>query len=189
MVDNYELTIKNIGKKIKHLRKLHGISLLKLSKISGISHTAIHFLEKGKSKPTLRTLYAVANALGKPLEFFLKEQSKDYPLEESGAYDKHEFDEVRKLYLRCLSEDLSNRLFEAYHIILDENTNKAAPHTHEGEEFIYVLDGVVDITVGDKNYTLKKGESMQFDCRQPHIFNTINGSSSILWVRAPIKEF
>ena len=60
------------------------------------------------------------------------------------------------------------KLFEPFLITLDENSEVFDPFEHAGTEFIYMLEGELEYTVGEKNYHLKPGDALTFDAEQPH---------------------
>lgn len=67
------------------------------------------------------------------------------------------------------------RIFELMPIT---NTDKPEMYTHIGEEFIYVLEGVITVFVDDREYELYPGDSMQIDSTMPH--NWINKTNNIV---------
>ena len=73
-----------------------------------------------------------------------------------------------------------------YYAELAENAATTGDVPHEGEEFGYVLEGKISITLGKKRYTCKKGEAFYYPAEKPHsITNKHKGKSKFLWVSTP----
>lgn len=72
MAKNIETVYKEIGKRIVSERKKQGMSQERLASLSDVDRTHMGFIEQGRRKPTLSTLYKIAKTLGMPLETLFK---------------------------------------------------------------------------------------------------------------------
>ncbi len=69
---------------------------------------------------------------------------------------------------------------------LKENGNSMETrYQHFGQEFILVIEGIIEVIVGDDEYKLEKGDSMYFNSGVPHAFWSIQGVSEVLSINAP----
>jgi quercetin dioxygenase-like cupin family protein len=84
------------------------------------------------------------------------------------------------------SADPNNQM-EALLFKLDKNANSGKHmYKHFGQEFIYVLDGMLEIVLNDKKYTLEKGDTIYFNSSTPHSFGNLSkGKTEALWVVTP----
>jgi len=82
------------------------------------------------------------------------------------------------LYKR-LAPDVKGRNMEAFVVQLDTNPQDS-PSLHEGEEFIYVLNGVVSLDIGDDHFELEPGDSAYYMSTIPHLITAREGKATIL---------
>lgn len=166
----------NIGSKIKSIRTLKEITREELIERSGLSSEEIIQIEENKQMPSLSPLIKIARVLGVRLGTFLDDQQELGPVvtRESDCDNEIDFsngasDEKKHMLYHSLSKSKANRHMESFIIDMEKEGNQSYNvSSHEGEEFIYVLDGEVEITHGKNTYQLKKGDSIYYDSIVPH---------------------
>lgn len=164
-------TGKTVGEKIRQIREMKKVSLNEVSERSGIDISQIEKIEQEKNVPSLAPLIKIARALGVRLGTFLDDsnsygpvvvRSNEYHL---GARFTSQPSEAREhLNFYSLAYDKAGRNMEPF--IIDIEPGQKSDYmlsSHEGEEFIYVLDGVVEINYGKEIYKLGKGDSIYLD--------------------------
>jgi quercetin dioxygenase-like cupin family protein len=67
-------------------------------------------------------------------------------------------------------------------VTLDSSKSQAAAVSHSGQEFNYVVEGQVKITVGKSDYILSPGDSIYFDARLPHGQSAVNGTAQFITI-------
>jgi quercetin dioxygenase-like cupin family protein len=79
-----------------------------------------------------------------------------------------------------------NTVMEPHLFRIAPNAESGDPYTHEGEEFIYVLGGDLEITLDGEDYRLKPGDSFYFESATPHRWkNPGRKETCILWINTP----
>ena len=162
---------KTVGEKIKQIREMRKVSLDELAERSGMDISMVMKIEEGKNVPSLAPLIKIARALGVRLGTFLDDSDSYGPVVvRSGDYQKgvrftSQASEAREhLNFYSLAFDKAGRNMEPF--IVDIEPGQQSDFmlsSHEGEEFIYVLDGEVEINYGKEIYKLGKGDSIYLD--------------------------
>lgn len=173
----------DIGKKIKQIRLKLGLTQEDLALRTELTKGYISQLENDVSSPSIATLIDILNVLGVTAEEFFKT-----PREEKIVFTKSDFFESvngdgNNVWL--IPNSQKNDM-EPIILTLPEGGSSDVRYTFEGEEFGYVLEGKVEIVVGDFNYKAKKGDAFYIKGDSEHTLVNINkGKSRILWVTTP----
>lgn len=162
---------KLVGEKIKQIRELKKVSIEELAERSGIDLSLIQKIEEDRNIPSLAPLIKIARALGVRLGTFLDDSDSYGPVVvRSGEHQKgvrftSQSSETREhLNFFSLAFDKAGRNMEPF--IVDIEPGQKSDYmlsSHEGEEFIYVLEGDVEINYGKEIYNLTKGDSIYLD--------------------------
>ncbi|MDR2921588.1 MAG: XRE family transcriptional regulator [Tannerella sp.] len=181
-------TNKIIGEKIKSLREIKNLSLEEVAERSGMSITQITRIEDNEELPSLAPLIKIARVLGVRLGTFLDDQQELGPVicrkesidEKDGISFSNNAKAIRKnMSYFALSQDKSGRHMEPFLIdILPTKDANFVFSTHEGEEFIYVLQGVIEINYGKETYVLEEGDSIYYDSIVAHHVHAGNGDAA-----------
>jgi transcriptional regulator with XRE-family HTH domain len=182
---------KLVGKAIRELRNHLGLSLREVSESSGFSISFLSLVERGKSSLALTSLDKVANALGTdvpslfPVEF-AQEHSEPLPYVQR-ANDANELTIANsdRTY-RLLSGRAPDRVLEPILEIVPPTGSVVDPYGHEGEEFLYVLEGTLTCVVAGVEYDLGPGDSIHYPAPLPHAtINRTDKSALALFVVSP----
>ena len=182
---------KTVGEKIKQIRELKKVSLEELSERTDIEISLIQKIEHEKNIPSLAPLIKIARALGVRLGTFLDDSDSYGPvIVRSGEYHKgvrftSQSSDVREhLNFFSLAYDKAGRNMEPF--IVDIEPGKQSDFmlsSHEGEEFIFVLEGEVEINYGKEVFKLGKGDSIYLDSIVMHnVHASSNRAARILAV-------
>ena len=164
---------RHLGNTLRHLRLENGLTIAEVCKRANVSRGMLSKIENGLTSPSLEKLEHLANALGVTLSRLFH----DYDTPKAGAqYVRHGegMEVVRRgtksghTYNLLAYDTGPKKLFEPFLISLDEESEVFDPFEHAGTEFIYMLDGRLEYSVGDKLYILEPGDSLTFDAEQPH---------------------
>ena len=176
--------VEEIGKRIKALREHKGLSLEELSNMTGFDVELLSNIETNTVQPQLGTVIKLSKALDSALGRLL-----------SGTGDrlysitrKHEQKIVsrstaqkgkKQVYIyKSLAPEVKGRHMEAL-IVLEENPDNEVS-VHDGEEFIYVLDGIVVLNIGEETFDLNPGDSAYYLSTTPHLVASKKGQATIL---------
>ena len=176
------ITEKRIGERIKRLRLKKSMGLVELGKQTGLSASFLSQLETGRVIPTLRNLARVALVFGKDLNYFFESEPQPVfrihrkkeraRLPQSGVDDP-------TYYFESLGYMVPDRQLDPYlaEFLPLRKASDVRPHVHPGFEFLYVLDGELEIRHADKVHVLEAGDGVYFDASTPHAYRC-NGKAA-----------
>jgi len=160
---------KRIGLKLKELRKSMGMTVKRLVEETGLSAPLISRIENGLVMPSVPTLEMLSNVLKTDIGyFFQKNEGQEYVVSRKG----HRSMGVSRRGYRAelLAEGMEECFMEPVIMTLKEKDKEGEVPlaTHEGQEFIYVLEGKVELTLGIKKYSLTEGDAVYLKGSTPH---------------------
>ena len=175
-----------VGKKIKSLRESKNISKDELSERSGLTTTQVTSIEESENLPSLAPLIKIARVLGVRLGTFLDDNDNLGPVisrkgvkQESISFSGGAVNARTHMEYFSLAGHKSGRHLEPFIIdILPNTENTFTLSAHEGEEFIYVLEGEVEISYGKDVYTLAQGDSIFYDSIVEHHVHAKEGKAA-----------
>ncbi len=161
----------SIGKKIAQLRKEYKLSQRELAEKADITHSAISSIENSKVSPSVSSLHKIVKVFDMSLsEFFTQDQAFD---ERPVVIKPDQLIEMgnEQVSMKLVCDGRKDRqmgfLIEVYQ---PHSSTGLISIKHEGEESGTVLEGEIELTLGDKNYVIHEGESYLFDTSIPHKF-------------------
>jgi transcriptional regulator with XRE-family HTH domain len=164
-----------VGEKIKALREGRGLSLKEIADLTGFSTALLSQMENHLVSPSLGTLIKLASAFGVKVGDFLGEtEGEPYSIVRKDERKKvsrfASKDGVKYGYsYESLGFDKKDRHMEPFIVTLEPATVKAAKTSvHEGEEFIFVLEGEMEVILGNHTDVLYPGDSIYYDSTIPH---------------------
>jgi len=177
---------KTVGEKIKQIREIKKVSIEELAERSGMEMSILQKIEEEKNIPSLAPLIKIARALGVRLGTFLDDSDSYGPVVvRSGEYQKgarftSQSSEAREhLNFFSLAFDKAGRNMEPF--IVDIEPGLQSDYmlsSHEGEEFIYVLEGEIEINYGKEVFNLSKGDSIYLDSIVMHNVHSADQNSA-----------
>lgn len=180
-----------VGSKIKGIRESKNISIEEISERSGLSADQIQSIENDQYLPSLGPLIKIARALGVRLGTFLDDNDELGPVvcraeerNSSISFSNGAADARKHMEYHSLAKQKAGRHMEPFIIDIqpceDKNFKLSA---HEGEEFIFVMNGEVEIEYGKDKYVLKEGDSIFYDSIvEHHVHGAAGKSAKILAV-------
>lgn len=164
-----------VGELIKSIREDKGLSLQDVAKATGISSAVLSQLENHMVSPPLGTLFKLARAMEVSIARLLGETSEsDYAIvraeerEPTSRFASKEGVNYGYSY-ETLVPGKVNRKMEPFIVTLEPETIKNTKlSAHEGEEFIMVLEGCMEVQLGDFTDTLDPGDTIYYDSNIPH---------------------
>jgi len=163
---------KGFGEKLKTLREAQGWSREHLAETTGQTPDFIAGVESGKFSPPVAFILRLSNAYGVDPGAFLRDEEKNQIRDQrSRAYAKR----TRNYSYRTLTSGSENDHLRAFMVTIEpHHDHKPVAYKHEGEEFIFVMDGELEFTLGSKAHTLKRGESIHFHSNIPHKLKSLS---------------
>ena len=169
------------------MRESKNISVEEMAERSGLSVEQINSIENDQHLPSLGPLIKIARALGVRLGTFLDDNDELGPvvsraedrLANSISFSNGTADARKHMEYHPLAKQKAGRHMEPF--VIDINPTEEREFqlsAHEGEEFIYVMRGEVEIDYGKTTYTLKEGDSIFYDSIVKHHVHGVAGKSA-----------
>lgn len=179
--------VDEIGRRIRKLREAKGLSLEDLSNLTGFDIDFLQKIENQEIHPQLGTVIKLSKALesafgrlvsgvGDRLYSVTRRQEQKIVSRSTGLAGK------QKLYTyKSLAPEVKGRHMEALLVQLEENPDGELS-VHDGEEFIYVLEGTVVMQIGEDRFDLHPGDSVYYLSTTPHLIAAKTGQATIMAV-------
>jgi transcriptional regulator with XRE-family HTH domain len=168
-----------IGNKLKDIRNKRNLSLEEVAKLTGVSKAMLGQIERGKSNPTVSTLWKIATGLKISFSLFIDENQEDLKLINQKDISPIIEDNDRMKLYPIFPFD-ANKGFEIFTIELEPACNHiSTPHNEGVEEYIIVTEGEIEIDINNKIFKLQKGNSIRFMANCPHSYKNINQGRSV----------
>ena len=176
-----------MGEKIRALRESRQISVEDLMERTGLAQEQIERIESNVDIPSLAPLIKIARALGVRLGTFLDDQDgsgavvcrKEEHTDNSISFSNNAVSARTHMQYHSLSASKADRHMEPFIIDINQTDENAYElSSHEGEEFIYVMEGVVEIAYGKKKHVIEAGDSIYYDSIVPHHVHGFEGQAA-----------
>ncbi len=167
MDEHLTRTFDALGPRLRQLRNDRNITLTELAEETHISASTLSRLESGLRRPTLEQLLPLARAYNVTLDDLVDAPPTGNP----------------RINLRPIKNGDGSTIIpltrhaggiQAYKFVLRPNQNEPDLRTHEGYDWVYVLEGRLRLLLGEHDLILEPGEVAEFDTRTPHWFGATN---------------
>jgi transcriptional regulator with XRE-family HTH domain len=167
----------SITKNIKELRKQKQITLQQLADLTGLTKGYLSKIERAKKAPPYSTLNKIALALNVDAASLLGSnfnQSQDKRISFTRQHDRQRVEQLGSIadgslygyQYEALAYDKHGKNMEPF--IIEPAFEDEAIFQHEGEEFMFVLEGKHEFVYDGETYIMEKGDSVYFDAAVPH---------------------
>jgi transcriptional regulator with XRE-family HTH domain len=161
---NQDEMLAAVGPRLRAIRKQRETTLADVATETGISVSTLSRLEAGRRRPTLELLLPLAQMYGVQIDELIGAPPTGDP----------------RIHLRPVQRNgmtfipLTRRAggVQAYKVIIPARRGTPEQKTHEGYEWMYVLNGRLRVLLGDQDLVLTEGEAAEFDTRVPHWFGS-----------------
>jgi len=165
-----------LGQRIREMRKKLNMDLNQLAEKTGHSPEYLQDLEEGKVSPPVGALIQISRALAVDSASLLAEDKK-------AERKKSHLKRTQAYSYKSLTPDAEDKHIWAYLVTLDpKKQHEMVAYKHEGEEFVYVIEGRVEIEVGEDVHELKRGASLHFNSVIPHKLRNLSTKQTKLLV-------
>ena len=167
LYQNNALSI-NVGERLHELRAMHEMSLRELALKSGLSIHTLSMIEKGKTSPSVSTLYKLAETLGVPISYFFNPNNNRKQVIFLKADERTHMPFTRGVFEGLGGENFIGSI-EPFLLTLESGANSGPQvMTHTGEEFVFCLRGQLEYQVEHQIYELSAGDSVLFAAHLKH---------------------
>ena len=169
--------------RIKELREILEISGPDMSRDTGIPLETYSKYESGELDIPISVLYHIAGRLGTDVTVLIT--GEEARMESAAVCRKGKGVQIERYpgyEFSSLAYNFKNRTMEPLLVFLDSTKPQAAQVCHSGQEFNYVVEGRMKISIGKREYMLSEGDSIYFDARLPHGQSALDGSARFITI-------
>jgi DNA-binding transcriptional MerR regulator/quercetin dioxygenase-like cupin family protein len=173
----------SIGEQLRRLRENRGLSIFQAAEGSGLSSSYLSSLERGQSNASVATLQRLSVLYQTNVLSFFTEAGE--PKKLVRLQNRKQISNEPGITIELLAS--GSHLMEPHLFRLAPGATSGGSYNHEGEEFIFILQGSCEICL-DQNecYKLRKGDSLYFSSMQQHRWRNTGRKEAILfWVNTP----
>lgn len=179
-VEASDLNLTRVGPLIRARRHKLKWTLNKLGEAAGISVGYLSQVERDQALPSLSTLAAIARALDVGVDYFIASPRAQDALTRAGERMRFSVSDPLIAYEKLHTEFPGNIL--SSFLITIQPGYRSEPTSHEGEEAIYVLDGVLTLTIDGDIMKVGAGDSFHFRGNRTHFWaNESDGAVRLIW--------
>ena len=166
--------ILKVGESVKEIREKKGLSLKDISQRTGLQPEFLMDVEKGKISPPLGAIIKLAKALEMKMGYFISGaenlpytvvRKNDHKL--ISRYDSKKSQTYGYEFI-SLAPHKKDRHMEPFLVTL-EPSNIEERSTHDGQEFIFVLEGTMEVRLGEETHLLEPGDAIYYDSTVSHL--------------------
>ncbi len=174
----------DVGSRLRQLREERNMSMRSLATASGLSANALSMIERGKTSPSVSTLYKLADALGVPVTTFFGTQPSKQQVIFTHAEERPRVPFARGVWEGLGGEQFAGRV-EPFMLTLESGVSSGpSSMAHSGHEFVFCLRGQLEYLVERGIYLLGPGDSLLFAAHLNHRWrnpgNTVTNALIVL---------
>ena len=161
---------KKIGATLKDLRRSAGLSQKKLAQAANLSATLLSRIENGIVMPSIPTLYVLSSALKVNIGYFFQDEDHERGYVVSLKGKRKQTVSERGYLAELLARGMENPFMEPAILELKDKGKgeKETLAIHDGQEFMYVLEGKMELILGARRFLLKAGDAAYWNGNIPH---------------------
>lgn len=172
-----------LGARLRHARRVAHLTMTQLAEKAGCSESLVSKIESGQATPSLAMLHRIAVALNTNIATLTEDGPVDRPVLRSG---ERPVISAGGISLERLVLPKRGGLLQANIHIVQPGAASDGQIVHAGEEVGYVLEGRLELTLGDERHDIRAGDSFTFPSQLPHGYRNVGKTvARILWVNTP----
>ncbi|MCF8061868.1 MAG: XRE family transcriptional regulator [Deltaproteobacteria bacterium] len=165
----------NVGERVRVVRERRGLSLQDIARRTGIQEQTLASIEDGRIAPPLGTIIKLAKALEMKMGYFISgEENRPYTIvrrDDRRVVSRHDSKKGEQYgyEFESLAPHKRDRHMEPFLVTLDPAETEEERSTHDGQEFIFVLQGRMEVRLGEEIHILDAGDAIYYDSTVPHL--------------------
>lgn len=172
-----------VGRNLRRLRGERGLSLERLSRVSGVSRAMLGQIELGQSAPTINVAWKISSALGVPFSALLNERAEGGLHLLRAADSKKLTSHDGRFTSRALFPFDERRRVEFYELTLRPGgVEQAHAHNPGTIENLVVAQGQLEIEVAGRREVLGAGDAIVFEADVPHVYRNLAGGETVMYL-------
>jgi transcriptional regulator with XRE-family HTH domain len=180
---------KIVGKILKSIRLKRDMTIQTLAAQSKVSSNMISRVERGLTIPSVEILMKLAAVFDKSINYFIEEVSTTHEIVYSspGQRDTTVYDDEKNMHTESFTSGLRDPQFMSFFCVVPKGgTSGQKQMYHPGDELIYLVEGMLKVTIAGEEYSLSAGDSLSFKSHLPHRWDNIgNDDARIIWTLSP----
>ena len=162
-----------ISSNLKKIREQRNLSLDQLAEVTGVSKSMLRQIETGRSSPTIATIWKIANGLRLSFTTLVSKQRPDVAIMDFKGSKPLTAKSDRYRLFPLMPFDPEHG-FEIYHVEIDPKTTyQGEPHEGNVEEYVFVMQGKLEITVEENLYSVGANQFIRFIANRPHQYSSV----------------
>ncbi|MBP1162044.1 transcriptional regulator with XRE-family HTH domain [Rhodococcus sp. PvR044] len=164
-----EDVLEVVGPRLRALRRARGLTLADLAARTGVSESTLSRLESGQRRATLELLLPLARTYDVPLDDLVGAPRTGDP--------RIHLKPIRRAGMIFVPLSRRPGGVQSFKMVIPAQPEplEPTPQTHDGFEWLYVLNGRLRLVLGDRDMTLPPGEAAEFDTSMPHWLGSADG--------------
>ena len=166
----------DVGNRLRQLREARKMSMRALAQKSGLSANALSMIERGKTSPSVSTLYRLADAMDIPVTDFFSPETERQKVVFLKADARTRLPFLRGLWEGLGGEQFTGRVMPFMITLENGASSGPANMLHTGHEFVFCVRGQLEYVVESQTYRLETGDSLLFEARLKHRWRNPGGT-------------
>jgi transcriptional regulator with XRE-family HTH domain len=169
-----------LARRVRAARQQEGWTLQELASRCGLAISTIQKIETDQMVPTLSVLSKLANGLRRRVSFLIGEDTAEgIEISYRPARDRRAVQARNQVRVESLAGELRDPAFDAYEFFIPPGQDSGPdPVTHRGDELLVCLEGEIEVTIGDRVFELRIGDSVHYKSIAPHRWRNIGRSEA-----------
>ncbi|SMP72177.1 helix-turn-helix domain-containing protein [Anoxynatronum buryatiense] len=160
-----------IAGNLKELREQRRLSLDRVAELTGVSKSMLGQIERGESNPTIQTIWKMANGLKVSLTTLIDRNTPETVVVKRSTVSPAGGNDGKIQIYPVFPFDPEKR-FEVINLELSSGAySPSEPHADGAEEYLMVLEGDMNVTVGGEVYALEAGDAIRYRADQSHAYS------------------
>ena len=180
---------KIVGKKLKAIRLKNDFTIQELAEKSKVSSNMISRIERGLTIPSVEILMKLAGVFDKSINYFVEEVVTTHEIVHSspGKRDVTVYEDERNMHTESFTSGLRDPQFMSFYCTVPKGGQSGQQNMyHPGDELIFILEGILQVTIAGETYLLQAGDSLSFKSHLPHRWENVGeGNARIIWTLSP----
>jgi len=175
-----------LGRRIRKIRQERGLTLRAVQQRARVSATHVSEIERGKTSPTVGVLERIASALSVRASALLDAPPGAQPLQQTGETRRRASLARGGAVIEGLTLNHGTSELSVHLVSLTPDCVLFTEEAHEGEEFCYVLEGMLEVRLDGVPYIVRSGEGLHFRPRATHeVRNPTGNPVRFIWAGRP----
>ncbi len=174
---------KSLGDRIRIAREMHRLTIPELSRRTGIDEDTLRHVESNSMIPPLGELVKLGKALETSMSYFIAPGTDKHVTlvraDQRRETLRHAGKRIESYgyFYESLAPEKADRSMEPFMITLTPSEG-ARLSTHDGQEFLFILEGHVMVEVGGHKEHLQPGDAIYYDSTEPHLVRSVGGKEA-----------